>query len=187
MRAAARALLRIGSRSQTSSGQHAPVAQWSTVLFGEPKSSGLSSRRPRVRFPPGALSGRIDNPRAMGVRSSGTRGRGRGRQHCSPLCGAAVGPPPGDSFLAELDGRGWPNRRRRGAWARMSRPACQEQRMLRALHGRRPYRRSHCRHDLHWLARVRHSQGCWCAGGRAHHVAGLCAGSRRPSGRQLRR
>src|SRR6478736_3728972 len=35
--------------------QRAPVAQWSTVLFGEPKSSGLSSRRPRVRFPPGAL------------------------------------------------------------------------------------------------------------------------------------
>ena len=27
---------------------------------------------------------------------------------------------------------------------------CQKQRMLRALHGRWPYRRSHCRHDLHW-------------------------------------
>ena len=25
---------------------------------------------------------------------------------------------------------------------------CHEQRMLRALHGRWPYRRSHCRHDL---------------------------------------
>lgn len=37
-------------------GLRAPVAQWSTVLFGEPKSSGLSSRRPRVRFPPGASS-----------------------------------------------------------------------------------------------------------------------------------
>ena len=37
--------------------QHrAPVAQWSTGLFGVPKSSGLSSRRPRVRFPPGALA-----------------------------------------------------------------------------------------------------------------------------------
>ena len=35
--------------------RRAPVAQWSTVLFGEPKSSGLSSRRPRVRFPPGAF------------------------------------------------------------------------------------------------------------------------------------
>ena len=36
--------------------QHrAPVAQWSTGLFGVPKSSGLSSRRPRVRFPPGAF------------------------------------------------------------------------------------------------------------------------------------
>ena len=31
---------------------------------------------------------------------------------------------------------------------------CHEQRMLRALHGRWPYRRSHCRHDLHWLVRV---------------------------------
>ena len=32
--------------------------------------------------------------------------------------------------------------------------------MLRALHGRWPYRRSHCRHDLHWLVRVQaHSAG----------------------------
>src|SRR5262249_40202468 len=33
--------------------------------FGEPKSSGLSSRRPRVRFPPGALS--IREPHRRGA------------------------------------------------------------------------------------------------------------------------
>ena len=31
--------------------------------------------------------------------------------------------------------------------------------MLRALHGRWPYRRSHCRHDLHWLVCVRRTSG----------------------------
>src|SRR2546421_13109963 len=46
-------MLELGLLGQSASS--APVAQWSTVLFGEPKSSGLSSRRPRVRFPPGAL------------------------------------------------------------------------------------------------------------------------------------
>lgn len=59
--------------------------------------------------------------------------------------------------------------------------ACHEHRMLRALHGRWPYRRSHCRHDLHWLVRVQ-SQGCWCAGGRAHSVLGLRVCTRRPQG-----
>src|ERR1700736_5328395 len=44
---------------------------------------------------------------------------------------------------------------------------CQEQRMLRALHSRWPYRRSNCRDDLHLLVRV--SPGASrCAGGRAH-------------------
>ncbi len=62
----------------------------------------------------------------------------------------------------------------------MRQPVCHEQRMLRALHGRWPYRRSHCRHDLHWLVRVRQARGCWCVGGRAHPVLGLRAGSRRP-------
>lgn len=33
---------------------NAPVAQWSTVLHGEPKSGGLSNRRSGVRFSPGA-------------------------------------------------------------------------------------------------------------------------------------
>ena len=42
---------------------------------------------------------------------------------------------------------------------------CHEQRMLRALHGRWPYRRSHCRHDLHWLVRVRAEAGR-CSTGR---------------------
>src|SRR5436305_1290604 len=54
---AAARVLRLGRRQRQgpTPAQCAPVAQWSTVLFGEPKSSGLSSRRPRVRFPPGAL------------------------------------------------------------------------------------------------------------------------------------
>jgi hypothetical protein len=60
--------------------------------------------------------------------------------------------------------------------------ACHEDRMLRALHGRWPYRRSHCRHDLHWLVRVQ-AQSCWCASGRSHSVLGLRACNRRPQGR----
>ena len=35
---------------------HAPVAQWSTATYGVPKSSGLSSRRSGVRFPPGRIA-----------------------------------------------------------------------------------------------------------------------------------
>jgi hypothetical protein len=58
---------------------------------------------------------------------------------------------------------------------------CQEQRMLRALHGRWPYRRSHCRHDLHWLVRIR-AQANPCATGRAHSMAGLPVCLRRPHG-----
>jgi len=58
--------------------------------------------------------------------------------------------------------------------------SCHEQRMLRALHGRWPYRRSHCRHDLHWLVRVQ-PQVRVCASQRAHSVLGLRAYSRRPS------
>jgi len=54
-----------------------------------------------------------------------------------------------------------------------------EQRMLRALHGRWPYRRSHCRHDLHWLVRVQ-AHRCWCTSPRTHSVSGLRTHSRRP-------
>jgi hypothetical protein len=58
---------------------------------------------------------------------------------------------------------------------------CQEQRMLRALHGRWPYRRSHCRHDLHWLVRVQpHARRCDT--GRTHSVSVLPARHRRPRG-----
>jgi hypothetical protein len=53
--------------------------------------------------------------------------------------------------------------------------------MLRALHGRWPYRRSHCRHDLHWLVRIRSSVSA-CSTGRAHSMAGLPANRRRPHG-----
>lgn len=60
---------------------------------------------------------------------------------------------------------------------RMSRPTCDELRMVRALHPRWPYRRSHCRHDLHWLVRV-HSRR-WCDYGRTHAIATL-RGCRRP-------
>lgn len=58
---------------------------------------------------------------------------------------------------------------------------CHEQRMLRALHGRWPYRRSHSRHDLHWLVRVR-QESCLCPSTRTHSVLGLRAHSRRPKG-----
>jgi hypothetical protein len=59
---------------------------------------------------------------------------------------------------------------------------CHEHRMLRALHGRWPYRRSHCRHDMHWLVRVQpHSY--WCASARTHSLMGLRACTRRPQGR----
>ena len=59
--------------------------------------------------------------------------------------------------------------------------ACEEQRMLRALHGRWPYRRSHCRDDLHWLVRVRSVGGCSSIG-REHRKAGLRVLRRRPHG-----
>jgi hypothetical protein len=45
--------------------------------------------------------------------------------------------------------------------------ACQEQRMLRALHVRWPMRRSHYRDELHWLACMR-ARGRWCLSGRVH-------------------
>ncbi len=56
---------------------------------------------------------------------------------------------------------------------------CDEQRMLRVLQGRWPFRRSHCRPDLHWLVRVppRHA---FCSDGRTRTQAGLRAFSRRP-------
>jgi hypothetical protein len=56
---------------------------------------------------------------------------------------------------------------------------CHERRMLRSLHDRWPYRRSHCRHDLHWLVRVQ-SRSCWGSSGRTHSLAALRSGSRRP-------
>jgi hypothetical protein len=56
---------------------------------------------------------------------------------------------------------------------------CEEQRMLRSLHGRWPYRRSHCRHDFHWLVAVRPRRH-WCASGRSHSLACLRARRRRP-------
>jgi hypothetical protein len=56
---------------------------------------------------------------------------------------------------------------------------CEERRMLRALHPRWPYRRSHSRHDLHWLVRVRRP-ACWCGFGRAHLVRALAPVHRRP-------
>ncbi|MGO9763517.1 MAG: hypothetical protein ACLP1Q_19880 [Solirubrobacteraceae bacterium] len=87
--------------------------------------------------------------------------------------------------LPPTDGRDWDD----GLWVKQeARPMemrlfpCHEHRMLRALHGRWPYRRSHCRHDLHWLVRVQ-SQGCWCPSARTHSVLGLRACSRRPQGR----
>ena len=56
---------------------------------------------------------------------------------------------------------------------------CNERRMVRALHGRWPFRRAHARHDHHWLVRVQ-PQESWCARGRTHSLAGLPNCSRRP-------
>ena len=51
--------------------------------------------------------------------------------------------------------------------------------MLRALHGPWPYRRSHCRHDLHWLVRV-DSKRSDCKSPRTHPKAKLSPFARRP-------
>jgi len=51
--------------------------------------------------------------------------------------------------------------------------------MLRALHSRWPYRRSHCRHDLHWLVRV-DAKRSDCKGSRTHAKARLSPFARRP-------
>jgi hypothetical protein len=56
---------------------------------------------------------------------------------------------------------------------------CEERRMLRAMHARWPFRRSHCRHDLHWLVRVRRP-ACYCGYGRAHPIPALAPVRRRP-------
>lgn len=56
---------------------------------------------------------------------------------------------------------------------------CQEQRMQRALHARWPYRRSHCRHDLHWLVMV-HPRAVRCARARRHAILALPPARRRP-------
>jgi hypothetical protein len=50
---------------------------------------------------------------------------------------------------------------------------------VRALHPRWPYRRSHGRHDLHWLVRVRPTRR-WCWEGRRHTPAGFPPRRRRP-------
>ena len=60
--------------------------------------------------------------------------------------------------------------------------ACNESRMFRSLHGRWPYRRSHCRHDLHWLVRVQ-SRACASSRDRTHSLSGLRACNRRPQQR----
>jgi hypothetical protein len=57
--------------------------------------------------------------------------------------------------------------------------ACERKLMVRSLHPRWPYRRSHCRHDLHWLVRVRPRRR-WCSHGRRHSVAGFPPRRRRP-------
>lgn len=56
--------------------------------------------------------------------------------------------------------------------------ACEEKLMVRALHPRWPYRRSHGRHDLHWLVRVKPRARCYVRG-RRHPVACLPRGQSR--------
>ena len=72
-----------------------------------------------------------------------------------------------------------PSGQRDGGRTEMRVSACETQRMLRVLHGRWPYRRSHCRHDLHWLVQVQ-SHRTSCPSWRRHSQAGLRAYSRRP-------
>jgi len=57
--------------------------------------------------------------------------------------------------------------------------ACEQLLLVRALHPRWPYRRSHCRHDLHWLVRIRPVRPL-CRRGRAHTVACFPRRERRP-------
>jgi hypothetical protein len=42
----------------------------------------------------------------------------------------------------------------------MTVPACEQRRMLRALHDRWPWRRTHNRHDFHLLVRIRRPADC---------------------------
>ena len=70
--------------------------------------------------------------------------------------------------------------KRTGSEAEMRPLDCHERRMLRALHGGWPYRRSHCRHDVHWLVRIR-ADACWCSG-RSHSLVALRGYSRREAG-----
>jgi hypothetical protein len=58
---------------------------------------------------------------------------------------------------------------------------CHKRRMLRSLHGRWPYRRSHCRHDLHWLVRVQ-PRSYSCSSARMHSLKGLRACTQRRYG-----
>jgi hypothetical protein len=102
-------------------------------------------------------------------------------------------PATGEIRLAQLRRRRWPKRTNAnghdcrlrddggGVLMEMRFFSCHEQRMLRALHGRWPYRRSHCRHDLHWLVRVQPLRPI-CASARVHSLGGLRLYSRRPSG-----
>ncbi len=59
---------------------------------------------------------------------------------------------------------------------------CEERRRARALHARWPYRRSHCRHDLHWLVQVQWPAYC-LRSGRAHSIRALEPVARRPRAR----
>jgi len=59
---------------------------------------------------------------------------------------------------------------------------CEEKLMVRTLHPRWPYRRSHDRHDFHWLVRVRPPKRC-VGRGRRHSLAGLPPRRSRPHAR----
>jgi hypothetical protein len=47
------------------------------------------------------------------------------------------------------------------------------------MHARWPYRRSHCRHDLHWLVLVQ-QRSRWCSSARAHTPLMRNCNNRRP-------
>jgi hypothetical protein len=110
----------------------------------------------------GGRTSESDGGASVGTGSGRTRGQGRGG--AGTRCGRSL-PVAGNGVRSPMT-------------ARTAR--CHEQRMLRALHGRWPYRRSHCRDDHHLLVCVRPGAECWCPSGRRYPLAGLRATSRRP-------
>lgn len=156
---------------------------------GYRESTGCPSRRPAYIGTAGV--GRIARPNDLvNVQLGATR-------RCVRLLGAApsiggIGAPPPVLFpipvtsathscRAHCAGRVCDRRSRRGNSRQSPKIGvvmkglvkyCQGGRMLRTLHHRWPYRRFHCRHDLHRLVRVRPSRRR-CGQGRSYSRSNL--------------